>query len=788
MAREVSVSPKLVAGVFSIWIIVLFSVLSVWYISEKQSDDAVVINLAGRQRMLSQKISKEYFMLRAELDDVQKDKLIKTLKNTLTVFDMTLTALKDGGDAPLTLNPNGEKRKLYGAGTDNIQKQLEDVKEIWTPFLQHIKTAIQTGDFKNTGEHVIKNNILLLKKMNMAVEMLQVNAEANVGVLKTVQVIGFMLVSLAMVLFLGFIKKVIVQVNDTIKSQIASVTEGCLNKRGDVGKIDAGFRGIVKNINDLIDAFVKPINLTSDYITKIADGNLPEKISEEYKGDFNHIKESLNQCIEMMTALSEDSLTLVNTIQNGHLDTRMDATKFNGTWAELILELNQMVGSFVSHFDTIPVPIIIVDQNFTVQFINRKGCDMSGHRRENAQGKKCAEIFKTANCNTSGCSVATAIENNQTIINEVQASPAGKLLEILSTGAPVKDKSANIVGGIEIFLDQTDRKTVEKNLKTMLHSIKENTKILVDASDDMAAVSTQLQTGSSNTAEQIDSVASATEELTTTLETIAAAVEEVNVNSANVTDNAERMANNTESVATSIEELNAFIKQVAVNAEKSSQIAFDANLKSAVATDIMDSLGNSAKQIGKVTGVIKKIAEQTNMLALNATIEAASAGEAGKGFAVVANEIKELAKQSGKAAENITNEIERVQTDTENAIGSIKEVTATLDKVSKNIIDIEKNVKEQSVTASDVVKSVSDNTSEIRSVSRAISEITIGVNDISKSTGEGSIAASSISAESGQVASIAKKSGKGSEQVKNAAENISKIAQTLQNLTTRIDL
>ena len=80
--------------------------LVTWWMTGKQKDDGLVINLAGRQRMLSQKMTKELMLSQVQTGKTGEadSALANTIRNTMTVFDKTLSALKDSGDAPLSLD------------------------------------------------------------------------------------------------------------------------------------------------------------------------------------------------------------------------------------------------------------------------------------------------------------------------------------------------------------------------------------------------------------------------------------------------------------------------------------------------------------------------------------------------------------------------------------------------------------------------------------------------------------------------------------------------------------
>ncbi len=98
---------------------------------------------------------------------------------------------------------------------------------------------------------------------------------------------------------------------------ISATREGKLETRGNSDSFAGGWGELVKGVNDLIEAFVAPINVTSDYIDKISKGELPEKITAEYKGDFDEIKRNLNTCIEALTTFAIDVQTAARQVATG---------------------------------------------------------------------------------------------------------------------------------------------------------------------------------------------------------------------------------------------------------------------------------------------------------------------------------------------------------------------------------------------------------------------------------------------------------------------------------------
>ena len=49
-----------------------------------------------------------------------------------------------------------------------------------------------------------------------------------------------------------------------------------------------------------MDAIINPLHMAAEYVDRISKGNIPPKITDSYNGDFNEIKNNLNQCVEVL--------------------------------------------------------------------------------------------------------------------------------------------------------------------------------------------------------------------------------------------------------------------------------------------------------------------------------------------------------------------------------------------------------------------------------------------------------------------------------------------------------
>ncbi len=137
-----------------IGVLLLFGVSSLWALTPKEL--AVSINLAGKQRMLTQKMTKEALLIQQGIDS---DQNYHNLKETMQRFNRTLYGLLHG-DPTL---------KLKACQNADVQKALKAVDQVWQPMRSNIQKILTGNATAQTYKVLQQQNIEVLQKMHEAV-------------------------------------------------------------------------------------------------------------------------------------------------------------------------------------------------------------------------------------------------------------------------------------------------------------------------------------------------------------------------------------------------------------------------------------------------------------------------------------------------------------------------------------------------------------------------------------------------------------------------------------------
>jgi rsbT co-antagonist protein RsbR len=121
----------------------------------------------------------------------------------------------------------------------------------------------------------------------------------------------------------------------------------------------------------------------------------------------------------------------------------------------------------------IPTPVMAVDRDLKLTFMNAAGCRLLGKNLEDIKAQHCYDLFNSQHCQTEDCRMQKVMGGDEscTSRNEVQIN--GRTVPIEYTAAALKDENGDIVGGLEYILDITERVRQEQKLREQSRTIME---------------------------------------------------------------------------------------------------------------------------------------------------------------------------------------------------------------------------------------------------------------------------------------------------------------------------
>ena len=203
---------SLITGGLALIIIMMF--LATWWVTNSQKDDGAGINMAGRQRMLSQKMTKEILAGISTTDSKVRQDSFKAAKNSMRIFDTTLNSLIAGGKIPLSLSATNSAFFSSPPADGNAAKLLREVKSLWDNFQKKMNNVL--SDAPSAKEDLVwirTNNTKLLTAMNKAVVQMQKDAESSITFLLTLQFGGLLTAIVFVIIGVIVIQKLISRLN-----------------------------------------------------------------------------------------------------------------------------------------------------------------------------------------------------------------------------------------------------------------------------------------------------------------------------------------------------------------------------------------------------------------------------------------------------------------------------------------------------------------------------------------------------------------------------------------------
>lgn len=313
-----------------LFIILMASIIATtMYLNEKNKKDALIINIAGKQRMLTQNISKNIFYIYHN-----KNSSYWELDTSTIEFIYNLNSLKDGNS-------------LIGiskAPTDEIEKQLSKVEILWNNFHKNIvdfKEIIQNNDKDNDlALKIIVNSIhdtntILLSQVDSLVSMYTTYSEQKSDFIRYIQYLFALFIVILMFYSFSQLKAM----EENVKKffdESKKIMEENSNELLTPIKIEAE-KEIVE-ATDTINCFIDKINAAMIYSSNAIEQSNNASIKlEEITEEFDKIIDELTNSADISKQLNKSEDIVIQSQEN-----LMNSTK---KLQELKNELDKLMNS-----------------------------------------------------------------------------------------------------------------------------------------------------------------------------------------------------------------------------------------------------------------------------------------------------------------------------------------------------------------------------------------------------------------------------------------------------------
>jgi len=132
----------------------------------------------------------------------------------------------------------------------------------------------------------------------------------------------------------------------------SAAVAGNLENRGNAHEFAGGYQDIIAGFNSTLDAVINPLKMVADHVAKIGRGDIPQPITDEYRGEFDNIKQNLNACIDAVGKLVQDMNHLSDSAIKGDLSTRADVSKHSGDFAKIVGGVNSTLDAVIQPLRT----------------------------------------------------------------------------------------------------------------------------------------------------------------------------------------------------------------------------------------------------------------------------------------------------------------------------------------------------------------------------------------------------------------------------------------------------
>jgi len=271
------------------------------YLNQKNIKDALIINIAGKERMLTQKISKNIFYLyhQRALDFKEIDRAVEE-------FEYILESLKNGDSF----------RGIQSSPTQEITQQIVKINLLWNSFNQNVQTFKKILTLKNIQNEqklkdqvnsIYNSNNTLLKEVDILVSMYTFYTEQKTHTIENFQYLWAFILLLLIIYSIIQLRVIESHANEFLEHSKKIID--AQNENKPIEYIEINAEKEIVEATDTLNCFINKINSAMLYSEEaVSKSQLASEKLEEITDEFDQLLSEIkgSQSLSSQLSQSED--------------------------------------------------------------------------------------------------------------------------------------------------------------------------------------------------------------------------------------------------------------------------------------------------------------------------------------------------------------------------------------------------------------------------------------------------------------------------------------------------